>query len=49
MDCDSPLLPWDPLDFPEKIISENSFEVEISLATALENALDKNICGQLEV
>jgi len=47
MDCDSPLLPWDAIDFPESISFGDSLTFVMPLATTLEEALEENVCGQL--
>ena len=49
LDCDSPLIFDSLVDFPSSFNAGDSFSMEIPLATALENALETNICGQLEV
>jgi len=50
MDCDSPLLPWDEIaGLPDTMKQNETFSVDIPLATTIETHVGVDVCGQLEV
>jgi len=53
MDCDSPLLPWDEIvgldELPATMNLNDTFSIEIPLATTIEEHVGVDVCGQLKV